>query len=67
MKTLAFAAITAAALSLGTLDANAQTETDKALGAGAFLQPNGPAQTVASTSSASASHVGARKHLKKAR
>ncbi len=42
MNSLVFAIITATALSATTQFAWAQNDTDKALGAGSYLHPNGP-------------------------
>jgi hypothetical protein len=42
MQTLMLAAIAALALATGALNASAETELDRAIGAGAFIHPTGP-------------------------
>lgn len=43
MKALLIAATVAAALSVGAVSAQAQDETDRAMGAGSYIHPNGGA------------------------
>lgn len=49
MKSLFATALIAAALSLSSFGAQAQTETDRAIGAGSYVHPNGPAKGVWTT------------------
>ena len=65
MKTLIIATAIAAALSVGAVSANAQNETDRALGAGAYIHPNGPSNGVWVETAPRVSHVGARAVLRK--
>lgn len=46
MKTLMIACLAALALTAGAFNASALTETDKAMGAGAFINPTGPVNGV---------------------
>ena len=59
MKALIFAATAAAALSAATVGAQAQDDTDRALGAGSYVNPNGPAKGAWAESSSRVSHAGA--------
>ena len=42
MKALIIAAVATTALSAGAFSAQAQNDTDRALGAGSYINPNGP-------------------------
>jgi len=42
MKALIIAAAATAALSAGVVSAQAQDDTDRAMGAGSYIHPNGP-------------------------
>jgi hypothetical protein len=59
MQTLTLVAIVASALSLGASSAYAENETDRALGAGAYIHPNGPARGVWVETAPRAGHLGA--------
>ncbi len=65
MKALIIAAVAAAALSAGAFSAQALEETDRAMGAGSYVNPNGPSKGVWSQASSRVSHVGAAKVHKK--
>lgn len=65
MKVLIGAAALATALSVTALSAQAQGETDRALGAGSYVHPNGPAKGVWTGPAAGVSHVGAVTTVKK--
>lgn len=66
MKTLIIAAAAAAALAAGAMSAQAQDETDRALGAGSYVNPNGSANgawtSTASTIRYSGAAVTRKKH-----
>lgn len=49
MKTLVLAATLASALAAGAVTAQAQNETDRAMGAGSYIHPNGAASGAWST------------------
>ncbi len=59
MKALIIAAVAAAALSAATVGVQAQDETDRAMGAGSYVNPNGPARGSWVESSPQVSHAGA--------
>jgi hypothetical protein len=59
MKALIIAAVAASALSAGAVGAQAQNETDKAMGAGSYIHPNGPSQEVWTDSGSRLSYAGA--------
>ena len=59
MKVLIGAAALATALSVTALSAQAQNETDRAIGAGSYIHPNGPPQGVWTGPAAGVTHVGA--------
>lgn len=65
MKALIIAALATATLSAGAFSAQALDETDRALGSGAYIQPNGPAQGVWAPSAPQLSHSGAAVNIKK--
>lgn len=65
MKVLIGAAALATALSVTALGAQAQGETDQALGAGSYFHPNGPSKGVWTGPAAGVSHVGAGTTVKK--
>lgn len=65
MKTLIIAAIATAALSAGTMSAQAQDDTDRAMGAGSYIHPNGAANGSWGTSSSAARYSGVGATLKK--
>ncbi len=58
MKAMIIAAVAAAALSAGTIGAQAENETDRAMGAGSYIHPNGPAKGVWIETPTGASHAG---------
>lgn len=59
MKALIIAALATAALSAGGASAQALEETDRALGAGSYVNPNGAAQGAWVQLSSRQSHAGA--------
>lgn len=59
MKVLIGAAALATALSVTALGAQAQGETDRALGAGSYVHPNGPSNGVWTGPAAGVSQLGA--------
>ena len=59
MKALIIAAITTAALSAGAMSAQALDETDRAMGAGSYVNPNGSANGAWSSSGATIRYSGA--------
>ncbi|WP_290986946.1 hypothetical protein [Hyphomicrobium sp.] len=59
MKSLILAAVAAAALSAGAVSAQALEETDRALGAGSYVNPNGSDQGAWSAAKVKISHAGA--------
>lgn len=58
MKALFATATIAALLSLSAVGAQAQTETDRAIGAGTYVHPNGPSKGVWTTTPQGASLMG---------
>lgn len=56
MKALIAAAAVAAALSLGAVSAEALDETNRAMGAGPYVHPNGPSVGADAGSASGASH-----------
>lgn len=59
MKALIIAAVAASALSAGAFNAQALDETDRAMGAGSYVNPNGSAKGAWAESSSHISHAGA--------
>ncbi|MFA5958044.1 hypothetical protein [Hyphomicrobium sp.] len=59
MKALIIAAVAAAAFSGGTFSAQALEETDRAMGAGSYVNPNGSEKGAWTQSSSRVSHAGA--------
>ncbi len=62
MKVLIAAAIVIAAIGAGASASLAQNDTDRALGAGAYIHPNGTAKGAWVDQTLQKSHVGAKKH-----
>lgn len=58
MKALIIAAVATAALSAGAFSAQAQNETDRAMGAGSYIHPNGPSNGVWVQSASGKSYAG---------
>ena len=65
MKVLIGAAALATALSVTALSAQAQSETDRALGAGSYVHPNGPSKGVWTAPATGVSQLGAATTVKK--
>jgi hypothetical protein len=59
MKALIIAAVATAALTAGAFSAQAQDDTDRALGAGSYVNPNGPEKGAWVDSASHVSHAGA--------
>lgn len=59
MKALIIAAAATAALAAGALSAQAQVETDRALGAGSYVNPNGSANGAWTSTAATIRYSGA--------
>lgn len=59
MKALIIATVATAALSAGAVGAQAQNETDRAMGAGSYINPNGPLHGAWAQPASGASHAGA--------
>lgn len=59
MKALLIATITTAALSAGAIGAQSQDETDRAMGAGSYVHPNGSANGAWTTAAAAIRYSGA--------
>lgn len=59
MKALILATLATAALSAGAFSAQALDETDRAMGAGSYVNPNGPAKGSWVQSASNVSHAGA--------
>ena len=59
MKALIIAAAATAALAAGALSAQAQDETDRALGAGSYVNPNGSANGAWTSAAATIHYSGA--------
>ncbi|HML28406.1 MAG TPA: hypothetical protein PKE16_06125 [Hyphomicrobium sp.] len=59
MKTLIIATVVTTALAAAAMTAHAQDETDKAMGAGSYIHPNGATSGAWSTPSSSNRYSGA--------
>lgn len=62
MKTLIVTSAIAAILALGAVGARAQSDTDRAIGAGGYIHPTGPAQGVWLDGKGTTSQQGGRVH-----